>query len=224
MMKKDCDDKELTRKVEKLSQEFILLKEYVNKNLSISSPSNNIIHEVHIKGVDGDEDGNAGIDLSYSKGKMKNEFCSVEKVACENVIDSSDALDLIKGRVHNEMLSENNSNQDIKIPHLFSVTGIYMNKKGVDFQHPLYSNAAILKSLEVRFVGGLPIQSDLDYDIYVSAFAEYFIRKKQISSDFDENQYRSRLACLLWDYGLTKKNQQAESDSKKKIIQKRQKL
>ncbi|WMV58095.1 hypothetical protein MTR67_051480 [Solanum verrucosum] len=66
---------------------------------------------VHIKGVDGDEDGNAGIDLSYSKGKMKNEFCSVEKVACENVIDSSDALE---GRVHNEMISENDSNQDIK--------------------------------------------------------------------------------------------------------------
>ncbi|KAG5572147.1 hypothetical protein H5410_061913 [Solanum commersonii] len=200
--------------------EFFFKSDFDKSRISI------IQEYVHIKGVDGDEDGNAGIDLSYSKGKMKNELCSVEKVACENVIDSSDALE---GRVHNEMISENNSNQDIKfgyimmevvisaiepyavlIPHLFSVTGIYMNKKGVDFQQPPYSNAAILKSLEVRFVG------------------EYFIRKKQISSDFDENQYRSRLACLLWDYGLTKKNQQAESDSKKiskkMIIQKRQKL
>ncbi|KAH0705900.1 hypothetical protein KY285_010427 [Solanum tuberosum] len=138
----------------RLSQEFILLKEYVNKNLSISSPSNNIIHEVHIKGVDGDEDGNAGIDLSYSKGKMKNEFCSVEKVACENVIDSSDALDLIKGRVHNEMLSENNSNQDIKVCQIGAEEKLNDNNKspikslatfdGGDFSLPTDSQMMIL--------------------------------------------------------------------------------
>ncbi|KAG5596735.1 hypothetical protein H5410_037967 [Solanum commersonii] len=49
--------------------------------------------------------------------------------------------------------------------------------------------------------------------VFVSAFAEYFIRNRQFPIKFDVDQYRSRLACLLWNYGLNKQKEDAESES-----------
>ncbi|KAG5582551.1 hypothetical protein H5410_053178 [Solanum commersonii] len=53
----------------------------------------------------------------------------------------------------------------------------------------------------------------LDCGGFVSAFAEYFIRSRQFPIKFDVDQYRSRLACLLWNYGLNKQKEDAESES-----------
>ncbi|KAH0776284.1 hypothetical protein KY290_007695 [Solanum tuberosum] len=83
----------------------------------------------------------------------------------------------------------------------------------VAFDQPPYSSTSMLNPLDVTFVDNLPTQNNLDCGVFVSAFAEYFIRNRQFPIKFDVDQYRSRLACLLWNYGLNKQKEDAESES-----------
>ncbi|KAG5622683.1 hypothetical protein H5410_007901 [Solanum commersonii] len=121
--------------------------------------------------------------------------------------------DSMRGAAHDCKVLEACKAYAVLIPHLLYVTGFYMKKQGVAFDQPPYSSTSMLNPLDVAFVDNLPTQKNLDCGVFVSAFAEYFIRNRQFPIKFDVDQYRSRLACLLWNYGLNKQKEDAESES-----------
>ncbi|KAM6577108.1 hypothetical protein CsatB_028945 [Cannabis sativa] len=95
----------------------------------------------------------------------------------------------------------------VMLPLFFSMLGVYD-----ELPYTLPASVNPVAPFPIVNADVLPEQVDNDCGVFVAAFAEYFIEGKNISADFDVEEYRLRLSVLLYKFGLMKQIHNVESE------------